>query len=230
MEPLCIYTNPLPFLTMTPKPHRALIDQFWKSRTEINDCLVATHFKIDDTHDIDFEFVSRLIEPQHSVLDLGAGTCILSSRLAPHVHKVIAVDKFNKFLEAAPKTPNLTRVESDVFHFKSDTPFDLVLLFGVTNYFDTEETLLIYQRCAGLLKSHGKLILKHQCGVRDDVFIDRFSEQIGGRYISFYKHLEKEIKQLESLFKRVEVIDIYPPENNPWPDTHFYAFICSNEA
>ena len=215
---------------MTAKAHREFINQFWESRTHVSDGLIATHFKADNTHDRDFELVSNLVTSDSVVCDLGAGTCIIAARLAPLVRRVVAIDKFAGFLESAPKIDNLTVCAADISDYKSEVTFDQILLFGVITYFDEEESYAIYRRCLDMLKPNGKLIVKHQCGIAEDVNIDRFSEQVGGRYVAFYRHREKEIQILENIFSHVEVIDIYPAENNPWPDTHFYAFVCSKSG
>ena len=42
-----------------------------------------------------------------------------------------------------------------------------------------------------------------------------------------YKKVEKDEELLKEFFQKVTIKDIYPKRLNPWPNTHFYAFIAS---
>ena len=206
--------------------HRERIDAFWRARTEVEDPVLATHFKRDGTHERDLRLVQRFVRQGSAVLDLGAGSCIVSGRLAELGATVLAVDKFDAFLAAALPHPGLRTQCSDLLDFETEARFDVVLLFGVLNYFTADEASLLYRRCRSWTRPGGVVIVKHQCGVDQDVTVDRFSEQIGAHYFAFYRHVRREEALLREVFGAVQVEDVYPPELNPWPDTHFYAFIC----
>ncbi len=206
--------------------HRSKIDHFWSNRTKIDDPVISTHFKVDGSHDIDFEFIRRFVDSSSRILDLGAGSCVVAQRLAGVVDHVVAVDKFGSFLQMAEKRPNLVLHESDILHYKTHEEFDLCVLFGVMNYFDEEESDIIYQRIYNLLDDKGVLLVKHQCGVSEDVIVDRFSENLNAEYFAFYRSWAREKSMLERHFQDVEVVDIYPSDLNVWENTHFYAFVC----
>lgn len=205
---------------------RKKIDAFWHAQAQMPDKYLATHFKVDNTHDYDYELVKRFTNSKSEVLDLAAGTCIVSSRLAPNVAQVTAVDKYDSFLEECPEQPNMTLIQNDILSLSLTSQFDVVLLLGVITYFDRAESEKIYQKAAELLKPGGHIIIKHQCGVEEDITVDHFSPQLKTHYAAFYRSIETE-KEILSLHVDVcEVIDIYPAELNKWDNTHFYAFIC----
>ena len=213
---------------MSETSHRERMDAFWEARTKVADPVLSTHFKRDGTHELDLAFVRRFTRSDARVLDLGAGSCLVSGKLAAgeEVADVLAVDKFPEFLSHAPRHPRLRTEASDLLAFETTERFDLVLLFGVMNYFSPDEARLLYGRCARWLSPGGVLVVKHQCGVHEDVTVDRHSEQIGTHYLAFYRHVAREEALLREQFGAVEVVDVYPPEKNPWPNTHFYAFVC----
>lgn len=206
--------------------HRERMDAFWRARTRVADPVLSTHFKRDGTHERDFAFIRSWVRPGSQVLDLGAGTCIVSSRIADLGASVLAVDKFPEFLAAAPAHPRLETCSADLLEFATERRFDAVLLFGVMNYFSADEAAVLYRRCAEWLSPGGVVLVKHQCGVEGDVVVDKFSEQIGSHYLAFYRHVGREETLLAGVFESVRVEDVYPAELNPWPDTHFYAFVA----
>ena len=205
------------------------VDAFWSKRAKIEDPRVATHFKKDDTHVYDLELIRKYTNPNSDILDLGCGTCYLANELVDEVHYIKAVDKYPEFLKHCRHVPNLETLASYVLDYTDTRTYDLIVLFGVVMYFSEDDTKKIYNMCKQLLKPTGTLIVKHQCGVNEDVAIDNYSPTIGDTYYAVYKHVTKDKKLLEKYFN-VEVVDIYPPRLNPWPNTHFYAFIGTNET
>lgn len=135
-------------------------------------------------------------------MDLGAGSCVLSDKISefPQVKSVSAVEKFGEFFKKrAPRSKVL--IESDVLKFQSDDKFDLILLFGVMNYFDTNEALEVYAKCAKLMKNDGFFLVKHQCGVSEDVFVDHFSKELNHDYHAIYRSFENEQTLLSNYFR-----------------------------
>ncbi|CAN5142813.1 class I SAM-dependent methyltransferase [soil metagenome] len=200
------------------------VDDFWSKRAKIADPRVATHFKKDDTHVFDLELIRNYTQPDSDILDMGCGTCYLANELADEVNYIRAVDKYPEFLEHCHIGPNLEICTSDVIDYTDNRQYDIILLFGVVMYFSEEDTKKIYAMCHKLLRDNGTLIVKHQCGVDEDVAIDNYSSAIGDNYYAVYKHVDTDKKLLEE-FYNVEVVDVYPPRLNPWPNTHFYGFI-----
>jgi len=207
---------------------KELVKKFWQKRgREITDPRIATHFRIDDAIDYDFNLVQRFCSRNTKILDLGAGTCALSSRLAPYVKKIVAVDFVGNFLKKKDLPSNIKTVNTDIKTYKSKEQYDIILLFGVLNYFfNSKELLSLYKKCKRMLTKNGVCIIKHQVGIKETVIVDGYSEDIKGHYLAIYRHIEKELSLLKFVFNTVDVIDVYPSHLNRWDNTHFYAFIC----
>jgi hypothetical protein len=207
---------------------KEFVKKFWQKRgREITHPRVATHFRIDDAIDYDFNLVKRFCNGNTKILDLGDGKCVLSSRLAPYVKEIVAVDFVGNFLKKGKLLPNIKTVASDIRTFESKEKYEIILLFGVLNYFfNNKELLSLYKRYKKMLAGNGVCIIKHQVGIKGTVIVDGYSEDVKGHYLAVYRQIEKEISLLKLVFNVVDVIDIYPPRLNRWANTHFYAFIC----
>jgi cyclopropane fatty-acyl-phospholipid synthase-like methyltransferase len=207
---------------------RDQIDAYWRARTAIADPVVASRHRDNDAPKHDLAFISRFVTPGCTVLDLGAGSCVLADRLAAlaEVAHVCAVEKFGAFFEKRPAHPKVETHASDVRDFGDPRTFDLVMLFGVLNYFEAPETRAIYERSASMLKPTGRLLVKHQCGVSEDVTVDGYSEELGHSYQAIYRSRAHELALLGEHFVVDEVLDVYPPELNRHANTHFYGFVC----
>ncbi|OPA75647.1 hypothetical protein BVG16_20130 [Paenibacillus selenitireducens] len=203
------------------------IKVFFERRAQVEDPNLATHFKDDDTIDFDIELINKYINESSKVLDLGCGPGRITNRLEPHVSYIKSVDNQEKFLEHCIQSPKIKTVVSDLPYFLEPSKFDVILLFGVVTYFNDEEVQKIYKNCYHMLADEGILIVKHACGINDDVIIDKYSEQIGEWYHVFYRHIENDIQLLDqSDFYITNKIDIYPERLNPWENTHYYAFVA----
>ena len=76
------------------------------------------------------------------------------------------------------------------------------------------------------MKPTGLLLIKNKFGVKGDVVVNGYSEELKMNYYSEYRHLDKEIEILKNVgYKDIQVTDIYPPEANRWNNTHFYAIV-----
>lgn len=206
--------------------NKSKVDNFWKRRTEIKDPLVSIHFKIDNTHTFDEKLVNEYVKKNYSVLDLACGTCFLANRLTSKVKFIKAVDKYGKFLKYCNRSENLITVEKDIINFKDKIKYNVILLFGIMNYFDDIDAVKIYENCKKMLKKNGVLIVKHQCGINEDVVVDNYSKIIDDNYHAVYRELKNDKRLLHLFFKKIKIIDIYPKKLNPWKNTHFYAFVC----
>ncbi len=213
----------------TPPMDQKKVDEFWSKRAKIADPRISTHFKKDDTHVFDLQLIRKYTNPDSEILDMGCGTCYLANKLVKEVKYIRAVDKYPEFLEHCSVTHNLETEASDVLSYTDTRTYDIILLFGVVMYFSEEDTRKIYAMCHKLLKPNGVLIVKHQCGIEDDVAIDAYSPVIGDNYYAVYKQKQKDIMLLEEFFD-VEVIDIYPPRLNPWKNSHFFAFVSTRKG
>lgn len=202
------------------------VDDFWSARTRIEDPRIATNYRIDDRLALDIALVSKYVEDDCRILDLGAGTCTLACSFLDRSGVVVAVDKYREFLDNAPAHPKLQRVCSDIVDFTSAEKFDVILLFGVVNFLSPEEEARVYRRCAEMVSPGGYVLVKNQCGLAADVVVDTYSDELSSHYHARYPSVESQTGRLRELFD-VSVEDIYPPALNRWENTHFFAFICS---
>lgn len=210
------------------KLDRKKIDKFWEKREKIKDPRVSTHFKTDSTHLFDLALIRKYVTPKTKLLDLACGTCFLSNELVNEVAYIKAMDKFGRFLKHCNISDTFITEEADLIGYKDNNMYDIILGFGIMNYFDNEEASSIYKNMATMLSKDGVFIVKHQSGINEDVLIDAYSDQIGDTYHALYRNVNTDKKLLEQYFQ-VEVIDIYPSKLNPWPNTHFYAFVCKHK-
>lgn len=201
------------------------IDAFWESRTSVENPRLATNYRDDGRLRIDVALVREHLKENATILDLGAGTCTLASELFPFVKRIVAVEKFAGFLESADDVPKLKKVCSDVTEFQTNEKFDAILLFGVVNFLTNAEAQRLYSNCARMLTEHGVLIVKHQCGVKEEIVVDKYSDELQTHYNARYPSVGEERALLQEHFQ-TEVIDVYPAEINRWENTHFYAYVC----
>lgn len=175
----------------------------------------------------DVEMILRYADSATILCDLASGPGVTVSRVADSVKRAVAVEPFKEYTDQIPCKDNLQIVNATIENFESHELFDLITFFGIAHYFNTEEIIPIYKKCFRLLKDRGKLIVKNQFGTENDVVVDNFSQEIGANYCSEYRHLPKEVSLLTSVgFVDIDVIDIYPPECNPWSNTHYYALVA----
>lgn len=184
-----------------------------------------TRNKAKDFSAYDIAFMKARASKDKTLLDLGSGTGLLINALTEDFKQITAVEKYENFSKFITQSESVSVINADVLNLELEqSQFDIVSLFGVMNCFNGEEAESIYKNITRYLKSDGQLIVKNQLGVKEDVTVAGFSEEIGSNYYANYRHLEGEIALLEKCgFTDVETFDIYPAEYNRWENTHFYA-------
>lgn len=182
---------------------------------------------INDFTSIDANFILKFITKNTELLDLASGSGLIINKIQPFVKSITAVEKFNEFSKFIHRANNIEVINEDIVKYTPSTKFDLITMFGIVQYFSTDEIVKIYDKFYPYLKDNGKLIIKNQFGIKDDVLIAGYSEEIGTEYFSNYRMLSKEIQILEKTgFIKIDTFDIYPPKFNRWQNTHFYAIVC----
>jgi cyclopropane fatty-acyl-phospholipid synthase-like methyltransferase len=204
------------------------IDSFWRSRAAHPDPRIATHYKHDEALDHDLKFIRDFVTSDSTVLDLGCGACAILNVLADECQYIVGVEKASGLIRHCRRDlPSKTQyVVSDILEYQPDRLFDVVIIFGVVNFITAAESVVLYARIFSMLKAGGRLIVKHACGVHEEVVVDTHSEVIGSRYNARYPKLEDEVQRLRTNYD-VKVVDIYPPAINKWENTHFYAFVAA---
>jgi len=191
------------------------------------DASVVKLVSVNDMTDYDAAFILKFADINTSILDLGSGTGLTINKLYNNVKKITALDPFENFTKYIVQSPNVQIVNKTVLEFNPDTEYDLITVFGLMQYFNELEAKEIYKLCYTWIKPGGKIIIKNQFGVHQDIVISGYSEELKKNYYSHYRHLDKETALLEQCgFKNITIVDIYPPECNRWENTHFYAFVA----
>jgi cyclopropane fatty-acyl-phospholipid synthase-like methyltransferase len=189
----------------------------------------ATRNKAKDFSEYDIALMKSLADKNKTLLDLGAGTGLLINYLIDDFKHITAVEKYPEFSKFITNTSKIDIINEDLLmlEFPENMQYDIVSLFGVMNYFSADEASALYNKILKFLNTNGILVIKNQMGINEDVIVNGFSEELQTNYYSEYRHIEKEIDLLKKIgFKKINTIDIYPPEYNRWDNTHFYALVC----
>lgn len=184
----------------------------------------------NDYTDIDARFIMNHSNSRSRILDLACGTGLTTNKYYTEVGHIDAVEMFPEFSQFIVKSPNVDIFNEDISEFEIDELYDLIVMFGIVQYFNEVEISDLYAKYKEYLKPSGKLLIKNQFGVNEDVHVSGISEELGREYLSQYRHVKKEESILRSIgFQAIKVVDIYPPEANRWENTHFFAIIAGTE-
>jgi len=180
--------------------------------------------KVSDFTEIDAAFILKYVNKDATMLDLASGSGLILNKIYDKVKRIIAVEAFEQFSKFIIKTDKITVVNQDISTFHTKDTFDLITMFGIVQYFNTDEIKIIYTKYSKNVKKKGKLIVKGQFGVKDDVLVSGYSDELETNYYSQYRYIDKEVNILKEVgFINIQLVDIYPPECNRWDNTHFYA-------
>jgi cyclopropane fatty-acyl-phospholipid synthase-like methyltransferase len=161
------------------------------------------------------------------ILDLGSGTGLTLNKYYEKVKHIDAVERFDGFSKFIAKTPKITVHNQNITTFETNKQYDIITMFGILHYFNEKEAKEIYEKHKNNLRGGGRLIIKQQFGIKEEITVSGYSEELKENYFSQYRHIDKEVKILKTIgYKNIEVFDIYPPECNRWDNTHFYAIVA----
>ena len=165
-------------------------------------------------------------ERKAKLLELGAGTGLMTNELSDYFSEIVAVEKFKEFAQFIKAGSNVRIILEDLLFLKLVEKFDVVTIFGVMNYFNEKEAQHIYRLAYNSLNENGTLIVKHNMGLMKDVYVDKISDELNTYYFSSYRSLENEKKMISNTgFFIDDVIDIYPDKFNRYSNTRYYAII-----
>jgi HAD superfamily phosphoserine phosphatase-like hydrolase len=220
------YKKALDFVASWPRGN-ANIHKYYERLAKKIHSPTQTRNKAPDFSVFDVDFVRRFAETSKHLLDLGAGTGLLINPLVEEFGRITAVEKYPQFSRFITRAPHLELIDADLNEYETSEQFDLITVFGVMNFFSRTEALRLYGKAAKWLKSDGVLIVKHQMGVQEDVLVDGYSQELDTNYYSEYRWVRHEMQLLaDAGFCVKDPFDIYPPNFNRWPNTHFYALVC----
>ena len=182
-----------------------------------------------DFSQMDADFIMKYANKESVILDLGSGTELIVNKIYNKVNAITAVEPFPEFTKFILPSENITVVNQTFADFEiTHSDYDLVTIFGTMHYFNEKEATAIYKKFYDALKKGGKLIVKNQFGVKEDVVVEGYSEEQQCNYYAQYRHLDKEVKCLEDIgYQDLSVHDIYPASCNRWENTHFYAIVAN---
>jgi len=162
------------------------------------------------------------------MIDLGAGSGLLTNKIAPLLHSVVAVEKFPEFSKFIKRSRNVEVINADLRGFKTSRSFDIALLTGVAQCFPKDEAKNIYKNTYQMLKADGVMLARTHCGLDGDVLIDGFSKELDTDYFAEYRYVHSEVELIRSAgFSTVEYFDIYPDSLNVWDNTRHFFFVCN---
>lgn len=203
--------------------------QYWQDMADSNPNEKTA--KVNPQNDyttVDAEFIMQYANKNSEILDLASGTGMAISKYFEKIGHIDAVEVFPEFTKFIPKSRNISIYNESITAFTPSKKYDLVLMFGIVQYFNEDEIRNLYVKYKDCLKPTGRLIIKNQFGVKEDVNVSGVSEELNKAYYSQYRHLDKELRTLRSVgFNTDEVVDIYPAEANRWDNTHFYAIVAT---
>lgn len=170
-------------------------------------------------------------EGRANLLELGAGTGLMTNELSDYFSEIVAVEKYKEFAKFIDDKINVRVVIEDLLSLQLVGKFDVITIFGVMNFFNEKEAEQVYRSAYNLLSENGVLIVKHNMGLKGDVHVDSISAELNTFYFSSYRSLENEKKLIsDSGFFIDEIIDIYPDKFNRYPNTRYYAIVSTKSV
>lgn len=207
---------------------KKIIDGFFLKRTSIKDNYLASRYHHNNRDEFDFNLIKKYIDKNSIILDLGCGTGILEKKLSSHVKRIIGVDKFQEFLKRAYQAENIQYLVGDLANLDINNlkdNYNVILLFGVSFYLSDDELNDLIAKVVTLMTKNSIFIIKNQWGIKDELIVNKYSEDLQSDYYAKYRKLEDICNLLKLHNLTYEVVDIYPPEMNLWNNTHEYALI-----
>lgn len=205
-------------------------EKYWSELSQRIENPVQTKNKRPDTSDLEIEFLKNYVSKTDEVLDVGSGSGLIINKLINHVKSIWAIEKYEGFSKFIIDHPELLVINSDLLDFNIRKQFDLVLSFGVSQCFNTEDSANIYKKLFSMTKSGGMLIVRTHCGLERDKVINGYSEELGTDYFAEYRWVANEIKlMVQAGYSFVSQHDIFPDTLNVWPDTRHFIFICEKD-
>lgn len=181
-----------------------------------------------DFTSLDADFILRYANADTDILDVASGTGLIVNKVQKHVKSIDCIEPFERFSRFINPANNVRVFNTLAVNFISDRKYDLITFFACMHYFSGDEAKDIYYRFRRMLCPNGKIIIKNQFGVDEDVTIDGFSKEQQTNYYAQYRTIANETAILKDVgFSAVESYDIYPSSCNRWSNTHFYAIVAT---
>lgn len=202
-------------------------NNYWESLSKKIENPSETYNKRSDMSVHDFEYLKSYISKDTDMMDFSCGTGQLTNKLIPEVNSIVAVETFEGFSKYVKDESNVLLINADIKTFKIRKKFDLIIIIGTTQFFNTAETLQMYKNCFDMLKDNGIMITRTHCGLEKTKTINSWSDELQAEYFAEYKHKEIEVSLYKKAgFGEITVDDNVHPSHNVWDDTKHFYFIC----
>lgn len=100
------------------------------------------------------------LKESDTLLDIGAGSGVISIPFAKKTKQVTAVDISDKLLSEMKSIQNITLIEGDARELNFDSQsFDKIVIYFAIQHFTEEETTQLLQKCYNWLKPNGILYI-----------------------------------------------------------------------
>lgn len=177
-----------------------------------------------DLTEYDTIFIMRYLDKETDWLDIGTGSGLIVNKIYDKCASVTAIEPLSEYSQYITKAKNINIVSQNILFYSSNKTYDLITCFGVMHYFNELEAKKVYGNLYCILKNTGRIIIKNQFALKEDVTIEHYSKELDKNYFANYRSIKKECQLLANVgFRNFEIIDIYPPKKNRWSNTHFYA-------
>lgn len=199
-------------------------NKFWKKRSLINDPDISSHYKKDETIDYDIKFIKKYLKPNFMVLDLGCGPMRTVNKIYKFCKHIDCVDFQSKYVDMHKKYKNTNGFVKPAQDFVINKKYDLIIIFGVFTFFKKNEIKKTLKNLRSMKHSKTIILIKDQCGISKDVFIDKYSEIIGSRYKAYYHFYKNILKIYSNQFKTTVFKNVYPQKLNKFNNTKTFFF------
>jgi hypothetical protein len=202
-----------------------VIRSFWARRASES----SNRWTSSETLAFERRMLNSLIGNCSSILDLGCGHGELSRSLANEECELLGVDFIPDYSRSFTE-PNHSFIISSVTDFTVNRTFDLVLLFGVVTYLTLGEEIKIYRTIDSALSVQGVAVIKNQCSVASEFFVNKYSDVLMAEYSARYPTVSEQCSRLQDVFPAVNVV-YYPKELNVWANSlHVAFFVAKNPS
>jgi len=201
---------------------------FWNRQSKKKGDLTRHNDNQRLVHDIKSIKKFTNIKPR-KILDLGSGTGQLSIGLKKIYHNCnFTLVDYNKFFLNFNKKSKFKRVQQNILKFKTKEKYDLILLFGVVNHLSRKNTKKIYIKINQFLNTNGIAFIKHQCGTKREICINKYSKELKEKYIARYPNTNKEQRLLKKIFTVKKILP-YTKKLNKYKNTKHYLYVCTKK-
>jgi len=149
-----------------------------------------------DNYNETYNYFCKSIKPNDTILDLACGPANISCNIInqlPNV-QITGIDLSEKMIEVAKqKIPSGNFFVNDIIHFKSDKPFDAIILGFALPYLNKIEIEELFKNINHNIVHNGKLYLSFMAGSKEGFEVPSFNQTVE---LYIYYHEKTEIQSI----------------------------------